>query len=115
MPVENQDVELWVDNPFEIDIPVLDDEGQPDTNIIGAVWWVGRLDPLTGKSDVLIKKDVTNGLSISGSTLTVTGVGADTAAVRPGTYTHEAALTDNTGTIEHVTIGKLVLTATMIR
>jgi hypothetical protein len=113
MPVENQDVEVFANNPYELDIPVFQQDGTtPDNSISQARWWVARLDKFTGKRDILIKKDAP---AISGNTITVTGDGTDTANLIPADYVHEAAIIGGDGGMETVTIGKFTVNATIIR
>ena len=113
MPVENQDVEVFANNPFELDIPVFLQDGiTPDMSVAGARWWVARLDKFTGKRDVLIMKDSPG---ISGNVISVVGDGDDTANLMPADYVHEAAITGGEGGLETVTIGKFTVIATIIR
>ncbi len=115
MPAENQNVELPAGDSRNLVIPVKNAAGA-DVSLVGSTvrWWMGKSQWSAG-DDVLIKKSIGTGIAVVGSTITVTLAPADTDALQPGAYYHEAEVVFADSTVATVTRGTFTLSPTIIR
>jgi hypothetical protein len=115
MPAENQTVQMPAGDSRRIVIPVKDQAGA-DLPLTGATvrWWMAK-SAWSKDADVLIKKTTDAGISVSGSTATVMLAPADTDAIPPGAYYHEAEIVFADQSVATVSRGTFQLSATVIR
>lgn len=84
-------------------------QGVTAEDLVGATatWRMGILDP-AGTDIVYVEKTGT----IAGAVVSIALEPADTAEVKPGTYSHECRITDAGGAVSTVTVGPFLLDST---
>lgn len=107
MTVKNQNFEMVAGDTKNIVIPVSN-----VNDLAGAsVKWALKK-TVYDASNAVYKDTASGGISISGTTFTVALAPADTVALRPGDYYHEAEVTDAAGNVSTVTTGKVTISPT---
>ena len=107
MTKQAQNIEIYAGDTVNINVTVLDSDNGGYKNIAGGtINWV-LFDPddtgvLLTKTDAII----TDGLN---GALTIALVPADTEAVTPGNYRHEAEVTDASGNVSTVLTGDFII------
>lgn len=106
MPAQNQNFAVWAGNSLKLRIPIKNADGSIP-NLGGAtVKWA--LENQAGA--IVLQKLNGAGAVIQDPTGTpyveVTIAAADTVALAPGAYSHEAEITDSSGNVSTVTVGR---------
>lgn len=102
MSAVNQNFAMHAGNDFTVRVNVYDSDGSaPDLTGASASW---RLATTPGGAAVLTKTATISGTAPP--VLQVALAAADTAALTPGQYFHEAKITDSGGKITTVTVGR---------
>ncbi|MBN9444397.1 hypothetical protein [Bosea sp. (in: a-proteobacteria)] len=115
MPAENQILDCRAGDSVSFYFDVRDQAGAlVPLDGSDVLWWCGRSQSAKG-DDVLIKKQVGSGLSISGSRVTVAIDPSDTQDVTAGVYYHEAKVFFADGVVKMVLCGPLRLKSTIVR
>jgi hypothetical protein len=116
MTATNQDVRLTKGDARAIVIP-LESPDETEITVSAATWWLGKALNSTG-ADVVLSKSLGSGITLGIDDddvpfLTVSITGANTSSLTPGTFYHQARITDISGKSYTVTTGKFVLGQTM--
>ena len=71
-------------------------------------WWLAS-SPYAEPEDIDVSKSLTDGIEVSGTTLTIAIDAADTAAMKPNIYYHELKITQSDGAVKVAMTGNLLL------
>lgn len=105
-----QDITIYAGDTVNINVTVLDSDNGGYKSIAGStIIWV-LFDP--DDTGVLLTKTTADAISITdglNGALTIALVPADTEAVTPGNYRHEAEVTDASGNVSTVLTGDFII------
>jgi len=104
MTAENQPLEVPVGDTLVFYLPVTSDGEDVPLDGAQVQWWLGRKANSHG-ADVVLKKSIGNGITVDGSTATVTLTATDTRAFKPGFLYHQAKVIFANGVEKTTTTG----------